>query len=235
MSDIVLGNVVCGLKVDLGKKSVEERYQLLGRPRKAKALWEEDAQTGKDVILGELVAPATFPSALIGSDVYLCDFGILVPAGTSVPNKLQSQPGYCAPELFHNTEPSFASDVWSYMVLFLYLYTERLVFAVGPGFTGVLNSIVDGVGLLPQEWKGHYEAYDKAKAKASWYGNGSPAKNMFSAFLDMHRSDINSTEKALTLSIIQQVFRSRPEDRVTAVGLLGNKDFKALMSIYGVH
>ncbi|KAI3398937.1 hypothetical protein diail_8260 [Diaporthe ilicicola] len=152
--DIVLANVVYGLKVDLGKKSVNERYQLLGRPRKAKALWEEDPKTGKDVILGELVAPATFPPALVGSDAYLCDFGILVPAGTSVPNKLQLQLGYCAPELFHNMEPSFASDVWSYMVLFLYLYTERLVFEVGPGFTGVLNSVVGGVGLLPQEWKG---------------------------------------------------------------------------------
>lgn len=58
---------------------------------------------------------------------------------------------------------------------------------------------------------------------------------MFSAFLDMHRPDINMAEKAHVLSIIQQFFRSRPEDRVTVVGLLGNKDFKALMSIYGVH
>lgn len=163
------------------------------------------------MILGELVAPTTFPPASIGSDAYLCDFGILVPAGTSVPNKLQSQPGYCAPELFHNIKPSLASEAWSYMVLFLYLYTERLVFAVGPGFTGVLNSIVDGVGLLPQEWKGHYGAHDKAKAKAWWYGNGSPAKNMFSVFLDMHRPDMNMAEKALVLSIIQQVFRQGPK------------------------
>ncbi|KAG8157201.1 hypothetical protein KVR01_012909 [Diaporthe batatas] len=233
--DIVLGNVVCGLKVDLGKKSVNEKYQLLGRPRKAKALWEEDPETGKDVILGELVAPATFPPALVGADAYLCDFGILVPAGTSVRNKLQSQPVYCAPELFHNIEPSFASDVWSYMVLFLYLYTENSVFAIGPGFAGVLNSIVDGVGLLPKEWKGRYEAYDKAKAKEAWYGRGSPAKSMFSAFLDMHRPDITAAEKALVHSIIQQVFRPRPGDRVTAVGLMDNTDFKALMSIYGVH
>lgn len=233
--DIVLGNVVCGLKVDLGKKSVNERYQLLGRPRKAKALWEEDPKTGKDMILGELVAPATFPPALVGADAYLCDFGILVPAGTSVPNKLQSQPGYCAPELFHNIEPSFASDVWSYMVLFLYLYTERSVFAIGPGFAGVLNSIVDGVGLLPREWKDHYEAHDKAKAKEAWYGRGSPAKNIFSAFLNMCRPNISAAEKALVLSIIQQVFRPRPEDRVTAGGLVDNTEFKALMSIYGVH
>lgn len=170
-----------------------------------------------------------------GSDAYLCDFGILVPAGTSVPNKLQSQPGYCAPKLFHNMEHSFTSDVWIYMVLFLYLYTERLVFAVGRGFAGVLNSIIDGVGLLPQEWKGHYEAQDKAKAKESWYGNGSPAKNVFSAFLDRHRPDINAAETGLVLSIMHQVFRPRPKDRITAAGLLGNEDFKALMSIYGVH
>lgn len=233
--DIVLGNVVYGLTEDLGNKSVKEKYQILGRPRKARALWEEDPETGGDVIIGELVAPAKFPPALIGSDAYLCDFGILVPAGTSVRNKLQSQPGYCAPELFHNMEPSFASDIWSYMVLFLYLYTERLVFATGPGFAGVLNSIVDGVGLLPQEWKGHYQLHDKAKAKELWYSNGSPAKNKLSAFLDTRRPDINAAEKAAVLSIIQQVFRPRPEDRVTAEGLLGNKDFKALMRIYGVH
>lgn len=36
------------------------------------------------------------------------------------------------------------------MVLFLYLYTERPVFAIGPGFAGVINPIVDRVGLLPQ-------------------------------------------------------------------------------------
>lgn len=233
--DIVLANVVYGLKADLGKKSVKEKYELLGRPRKARALWEEDPETGKDVILGELVASAMFPPALVGSDAYLCDFGILVPAGTSVRNKLQSQRSYCAPELFHNMEPSFASDVWSYMVLFLSLYTEKLVFAVGPGFAGVLNSIVDGVGPFPQEWKGHYEVYDKAEVKELWYGNGPPANNLFNAFLDKHRADINAAEKALVLSIIQQVFCPRPEDRVTAVGLLENKDFKALMSIYGVH
>lgn len=103
--DIVPGNVVYGLRVDLGKKSLKERYQLLGRPRKAKALWEEDPDTGRDVILGEVVAPATFPPALIGTDAYLCDFGILIPAGTSVSNTLQSQPIYCAPGLFYDIKP----------------------------------------------------------------------------------------------------------------------------------
>lgn len=235
LSDIVLGNVVCGLRVDFGKKTLKERYQLLGRPRKAKALWEEDPIAGKNMILGELVAPATFLPPLVGVDAYLCDFGILITVGTSVPNKLQSQPNYCAPELFHDMEPSFASDIWSYMVLFLYLYTEESVFAIGPGFSGVLNSIVDKVGSLPLEWKGHYKAYDKAKSKASWYGDEPPVKDMFGAFLDLHRPDIDSAEKALVLSLIQQVFCPRPEDRITAAGLLGSRTFEALMRIYGVH
>lgn len=232
--DIVLGNVVYGLKVDLGKMSVPEKYKLLGRPRKAKALWEDDPETGKALVTGELVAPANFPPEILGSDAHLCDFGILVEAGTSVSDKLQSQPRYCAPELFHDIEPSFASDMWSYMVVFLYLYAGYLPFALGPGFAGVLGSIVDVVGLLPQEWKGLYDAHDKANAKESWYGQGSQTKSMFNAFLDKHRPDITAGEKALVLSVIRQVFRPRPEDRVTASELLGNKDFKALMSIYGV-
>lgn len=132
-------------------------------------------------------------------------------------------------------KPSFASDVWSYLVLFLHLYTEESVFAIGPGFAGVLNSIVDRVGLLPQEWKGQYDAYDEAKAKASWYGSELPAKDILSDFLDKHQPDISSAEKALVLSIIRQVFHPRPEDRVTAVELLENEEFKSLMSIYGVH
>lgn len=98
---------MCGLNVDLGKISIADKYKLLGRPRKARAL------------VGELVAPANFPSKILSSDIYLCDFGILIEAGTSVPNKLQSPPGYCVPELFHNFEPSFASDIRSYMVVFL--------------------------------------------------------------------------------------------------------------------
>lgn len=67
--------------------SVKERYHMCSFS-KAKALWEEDPETGKDVILGELVVPATFPPTLIGSDVYFCDFGIFVPAGTLMTNKL---------------------------------------------------------------------------------------------------------------------------------------------------
>ncbi|ROV89597.1 hypothetical protein VMCG_09924 [Cytospora schulzeri] len=187
--------------------SVADKCKLLGRPRKARALTIDD-----DRVVGELVAPAQFPLGILGSGVYRCDFGIL---------------------LFHNIEPSFASDMWSYMVVFLYLCTEHPAFT-GRQFAGKVSSIFELVGLLPLEWKGHYSAYDKEEAKQSWYDQGSPSKSMFSAFLDQHRPDISANEKALALSLIRQVFRPRPRDRVGASELLENKDFKALMSIDGV-
>lgn len=223
--DIGLPNVVCGLSVDLGKMRTQDKYKLLGRPRKARALVQNDH------VVGELVAPANFPSEILSPDIYLCDLGILIEAGTSVPNKLQSPPGYCAPELFHNFEPSFASDMWSYMVVFLHLYTEHSVF-YGPGFAGKLGSIVKRVGILPLEWKGSYSASDKDAVQASWYGNGQ-AKYSLTEFLDQHRPDIGAGEKALALSVIRQVFRPRPEERIEASELLESEDFKTLMSLYG--
>jgi serine/threonine protein kinase len=207
--------------------STAEKYKLLGRPRKARALVQND------LVLGELVAPANFPPKILNSDIYLCDFGILIESGTSVSNKLQSPPGYCAPELFHNFEPSFASDMWSYIVVFLRLYAGHPVF-YGPGFAGKLGSIVNRVGMLPPEWKGRYAAYDKGDVQASWYGNGSQSKDFLSEFLDQHRPDISAREKAHALSVIRQVFRPRPEERIGAAGLLENEDFKALMRLYGI-
>lgn len=106
-------------------------------------------------MVGELVAPAKSPLDILRSDTYLCDFGILTEAGTSVPNKLQSPAGYCAPELFHDFEAGFASDMWSYMVVFLYLYTEYPAFP-GWGCAGNVDSVVQRAGVLPLEWKGGY-------------------------------------------------------------------------------
>lgn len=225
--DIVLPNIVCGLSVDLGKMSSAEKYKLLGRPQKARALIQNDQ------VIGELVSPANFPSEILSSDIYLCDFGIMIESGTSVPNKLQSPPGYCAPELFHNFEPSFASDMWSYVVVFLHLYIEYPVF-YGPGFAGKLGSIVDRVGKLPLEWKGFYNAPDKDEVQGSWYGSRPQWKDFLSGFLDQRRPDISAREKALVLSVVRQVFRLRPEERIGAAELLENEDFKALMSLYGV-
>lgn len=208
--------------------SIIDKYELLGRPRKARIIKDNE-------LIGEMVAPAKFPPRILSSNAYLCDFGILVKAGTSVINKLQSPADYCAPELFHNIEPSFASDMWSYMVVFLYLYMETTIFT-GRGFAGRVGSIVKHVGGLPSEWLGRYELYDKEEVQASWYGQGSKEKDAqaLSAFLDQCRPDISAKEKTHVLSVVQKVFRPRPQDRLTASELLEDTDFKAVMSMNGV-
>lgn len=208
--------------------SITDKYRLLGRPRKVRII--ED-----DELVGELVAPAEFPLAILGSNAYLCDFGILVKAGTSVPNTLQSPKRYRAPELFHNMEPSFAGDMWSYIAVFLYLYTETEIFT-GRGFAGIVGSIVQHVGVLTSEWKGCYRPCDNKEVKASWYGQGSQVKDAhnLSAFLDQHRPDISASEKALALAVVRKVSPPRPQDRLTASELLGDENFEALMNVHGV-
>lgn len=228
-------NVVYGLKEDLGELTIAEKYNLLGRPRKAKI--EKDCpETGEVLLIGELVASVNFPPELIRSNAYLCDFGILIEAGSLVRNKLLLRPIYCAPELFHDMEPSYANDVWSYMVLFLHVYTGAPPSQYGPGFAGVLNNIVGRIGTLPQQWMGRYGASDKVNAKESWYGHPATLQpeSTLSSYLDEHRPDMSASEKASVLSVIWQVFRPKAEDRITALGLLQNQDFNALMSIYGV-
>lgn len=185
-------------------------------------------------MIGELVVPATFPPEILSSDdYYLCDFGISIEAGSSVHNKLSSPPPYCAPELFHNFEPSFASDMWSYMVCFIYIYTLHPVFS-GPGFSGKLDAMVEYIGQFPLEWKGRYIG-DPVGERDDWYGTSQHCPDRsFRTFIDQHRPDISELEKGLVLSIISQVFRVGPEARVTASELLEDEDFKALMNLHGV-
>lgn len=185
-------------------------------------------------MVGELVVPAKFPPEILSSDVYyLCDFGIPIEAGRSVQNKLSSPPIYCAPELFHNFEPNFASDMWSYMVCFIYMYTLHPVFQ-GPGFSGKLETMVDYIGQFPLEWKGRYIG-DPVGERDNWYGTSQKSSHkLLGTFLDQHRPDISEVEKGLVLSIISQVFRVEPEARVTAPELLDNEDFRALMNLHGI-
>lgn len=115
-----------------------------------------------------MVEPAKFPPSLIDSNVYLCDFGILVNASTTVSNKLQSPRYYCAPELFHGIQPSFASDLWSYMCVFFEVYAKGVPFS-GASRAGILETMVDRLEGFPTEWKGRYDAGDKLEAKDLWY------------------------------------------------------------------
>ncbi|WEW61766.1 hypothetical protein PRK78_007260 [Emydomyces testavorans] len=131
--------------------TTDTKYQHLGRPQKIAlppGTWRR----------GELVKPMDVPERFLSKDkkIYLGDFGLAIKAGTTrVRQKVQSPAAYCAPERFHNVDPSFASDVWSYMCLFTELYLGfRLFF--GTGNASVLSDMVSVFGPLPEQWKGSY-------------------------------------------------------------------------------
>ncbi|KAF5568686.1 CMGC kinase [Fusarium napiforme] len=87
--------------------SVSEKYKQVGRPRKM-ILWTEQ---WKD---GELFTPMKPKEDLIGDSIVLGDFGLAHKAGSPT-RKMQSPATYCAPERLHNINPSYGSDIWSYM------------------------------------------------------------------------------------------------------------------------
>ncbi|PYH72131.1 protein kinase family protein [Aspergillus vadensis CBS 113365] len=125
------------------------KYELLTRPLK---------ETIQDVGLwkpGELMRPIQVPEALHTEDFYLADFSLAMKVGDPV-----AQPGdpplcFCSPERLHGEPPSFACDMWSYMVNFVELYQGGRPFHDGY-IGGVLTTITARLGPLPEQRKGSY-------------------------------------------------------------------------------
>ncbi|OJZ86544.1 hypothetical protein ASPFODRAFT_32782 [Aspergillus luchuensis CBS 106.47] len=199
-------------------QSVTAKYELLTRPSK---------KTIHDVELwkpGELVRPIQVPESLRTEDFYLADFSLAMKVGDPV-----AQPGdpslcFCSPERLHGEAPSFACDMWSYMVNFVELYQGGRPFHDGY-IGGVLTTITARLGPLPEQWKGSY-IYDDCLD--SWYDqNRTPDKNnTLASGLARYRPDADLAERELVLSIMQKVYLYSSEERLTATQLLADPSFK---------
>lgn len=202
-----------------------DRYQRLGRPKKVflgDYLWKAV----------ELVQPVTIPLDLHGSKVYLGDFGLTIKDGTSVDMKLQTPYRLCAPERLHDTDPSFASDMWSYMCLFGLLYLGNNIF-YGNGGESTAFSWVEQLGAMPEKWKGRF--WCPGEVKDAWYDHATttsdPKRDLASRIARL-RPDASQAKRDLVLSVIHKVFCYLPEHRITAEQLLQDPSFKAIMEIY---
>ncbi|KAF1954238.1 kinase-like protein [Byssothecium circinans] len=211
-------NILCGI-VPLDAYDTKTKYQYLGRPKKDRL--------GPPTGTAELVRPAVFPATLLSGSVYIADFGIAIRAGTSVNYKPQST--FCAPERLHNTDPSAASDMWSYMCIFAELYLGHL-----PCFVNgdVVHRMVKVLGPLPQDWFRYY--HRPGCNYASWYDPRTQPENTLEAMIARSRPDVTSSEAAHVLSFMQEGFRYDPQKRITAAQLLSNASFQAVMGLYGV-
>ncbi|KAI8944767.1 kinase-like domain-containing protein [Xylaria longipes] len=210
---------------DIDKYDKATQYRRFGRPQKLDLI-------EKACDLADLVQPMTIPPEFIGNTVYLGDFGMAILVGTPVDFKIQTPAMFCAPERYHDRNPSLASDMWSYTCIFAALYLGF------PPFHGsgddIVSLWVNTLGPLPVSWKGKYRYFDN-KGDDAWYDQDRkhrPTMNLES-LLARREPVPEEEEMKLVLSIFQRGFDYGPEKRPSAAELLKDDSFNALMRIYG--
>ncbi|KAN0077861.1 Protein kinase-like domain containing protein [Elaphomyces granulatus] len=217
------GNCVMWGVAPLDNLSTKTKYRYIGRPKK-RALPDSWGQ-------GELVGPLTFPKRLITDAVYLGGFRLATEAGTEVKDKvpLPLNIRYYAPERFHNINPSFASDMWSYMCLFLDLYLGCVPWSRN-SHVPMITAMVRTLGPLPEKWKGCYNSW--GASGSWWYDQRRRPDLTFESVIKQKRPEISEVERNHIVSIVSKVFCYSPDDRPTATQLLQDPSFQAVMEIY---
>lgn len=226
-ADLNDGSVLWDI-VPLDSYDTITKYKYLGRPKKIAMNPHPGLQQA------EVVKQMKVPKSLIKEKIYLGDFGLAITAGTSVSFKVQSPREYCAPERFHNIDPSFASDIWSYMCLFAELYLGIVPFCgafEGAGSAVVISSMVKVLGPLPEHWKGTYVG--TCTGVDWWYNQGvKPDPNLvLAAKIKRARPEASQTEMDNVLSFMSKGFCYLPESRMSAAELLEDASFKTIMQI----
>jgi serine/threonine protein kinase len=225
-TDLNKGSVMWGV-APLDNLKTKNKYKYIGRPKKIalpQDLWRQ----------GERVLPLGVPKSLITDAVYLGNFGMAMYAGTEVKNKVPSPVNinYCAPERFHDANPSFASDMWSYMCLFSSLYIGYVPWCSYQAIS-MITKMVETLGPLPKEWKGCYNSW--GTCGDWWYDQCRKpnAKKSLESIIKMKRPEVGEVERNHIVSIMKQVFTYSPKLRPTATQLLQHPSFQAIMEIYG--
>lgn len=212
-----------------------ERYKQVGRPKRfplpeCSFIWRP----------GELVAGLSWPPHMVANAAFVGDFGLTKSACSPLADDNLTPEMFCAPELHHEGfEPTYGSDMWSFMCLFHVLITGDGVFFGGWYPPGLLGSMADTLGPLPPEWEGRYKwpKYYPEEVRRKWYDQeGVPvAADSLESYVDRARPDLLGTrERELILEVMRKGFRYKPEERITAQGLLNDASFVELMGMYEI-
>ena len=210
----------------IGDLDLTMKYQYFGRPKKL-LLPDEVWQ------YGERVMPMSVPLNMIRPKVYLGDFSLVIKAGTPVNYKVQTPFYFCAPERYHGFDPSYATDMWSYMVIFGILYAGNTLFHGGEG-DRAMSCMVQTLGPMPPHWNGRYDI-SGGNSCSSWYDPSvNPLPNTtHETKIRRFRPNIEEEELSLALRVLAKVFRYEPGERITAAQLLNDSEFNELLGRYG--
>lgn len=230
-------NIMLGLvpgALDQGP-TPSERYKQIGRPKKfplpeCSFVWRP----------GQLVAGLTWPAHMVAKTAFVGDFGLTKKASSPLLDDNRQPEEFRPPELFHEGfEPTYGSDMWSFMCVFHALITGDGPFFGGWYEHGVLGSMASTLGPLPPEWEGHYKwpKYYSDEERQKWYDQDRAlvVSRTLESYVDDGRPDLaGSRERELILEVMRKGFRYKPEERITAQGLLNDASFVELMAMYGI-
>ncbi|KAN0067863.1 Protein kinase-like domain containing protein [Elaphomyces granulatus] len=244
---ICLGSVHAKYSTDLNGKCVmwgvtypldnlntkTNKYKYIGRPKKM-------ALPSNSWRRGELVTPFKVPKRLITDAVYLGGFKMATEAGTEVKDKVPSPVNinYYAPERFHDVNPSFTSDMWSYMCLFSELYLGGVPWG-GHSNVSMITKMVGILGPLPKQYGRAVTITSVPQTTRDHMTHGTlrgpflchPYRTLES-IIKQQRPEVSEVERNHILSIMSKVFCYSPDDRSTATQLLQDPSFQAVMEIY---
>ncbi|KAF4453122.1 cmgc protein kinase [Fusarium austroafricanum] len=220
-ADLNTANIMYDLRT-LKDLRIAEKYKRFGRPKKMCI----SVGNFKD---GEVVRAAEPDVDLLGDTIVLGDFGLAGKPGIPAVGG-QNPPFYCAPERVHGINPSYASDMWSYMCIFFELYTTEKLFN-GWHHDRVISSTVDTLGALPLSWKGSRS--DGRSCDDTWYDQDRHVsdESALQPRLARLRPDASLREIELVLCVLHRGLSYLPEDRQTATELLEDASFNEFMAI----
>lgn len=212
--------------IPLDNLSRESRYKVLGEPLKQPIeldLWKS----------GELVKPMNFPDELRIEKLYLNDFALSVKVDTLHPYLPKGMPPikFCSPDRLHRQKPSFACDIWSYMCIFAELYLCFVPFSTWLE-GGIVTSMVELLGPLPEEWKGLY--LNSQDVSEWWYDQDykiNPEFNLRTMIANA-RPEADPVEVQHAYSLMVKGFSCNPAKRPTSTQLLQDPSFKYIMEKY---
>ena len=199
----------------------KRKYEILGRPLKTWAEWDNKVNRRS----GDLIRSIKVPERLLQETIYLGDFGMAFKIGEPR-HQVMHPMRYCAPERLHGIPPSPASDMWSYMCILSYLFFGKHQFTNALSPAVLMNRLLKFFGPLPSEWKGR--SIENGAKPDLHYGLSQGYPPAFHNTLMDDLPHLSPEERLHLESVLSRGFQYHPEKRRTAAQLLEDPSVIAL-------
>ncbi|KAL1874472.1 hypothetical protein Daus18300_003490 [Diaporthe australafricana] len=144
------------------------------------------------------------------------------------------------PEVCFGYQPSTGSDVWECACLFFEIFCYRPLFPmIWPVFEILIHHVVHSVGLLPLNWRGHFDTKYSNIENGKFLSTPEGAYFWFEArpedgrgslrdeLLEAPKSELTNEQQEFLASLLQDMMARQPEERLPACEILRRIDAAA--------